>query len=161
MVATTGQALLETRKLGKSFGGLSAVQDIDFSVPEGRIVSVIGPNGAGKSTFFNLITGLYKPSAGQVLLEGHDVTGLSPDRILSRGIARTFQNIRLFANMTVLENVLVGHHARMRSGLIGDIIKPARTRAEEHRGRERARELLSMFGRHLVRQQDNLVRNLA
>ena len=81
MVATTGPALLETRKLGKSFGGLSAVQDIDFSVAQGRIVSVIGPNGAGKSTFFNLITGLYKPSMGQVLLEGHDVTGLSPVRL--------------------------------------------------------------------------------
>ena len=153
--------LLETRKLGKTFGGLSAVQDIDFSVGQGQIVSVIGPNGAGKSTFFNLITGLYKPSAGQVLLQGRDVTGLSPDRILTRGIARTFQNIRLFANMTVLENVLVGYHARLRSGLLGDIIKPPGTRAEERRARERARELLSLFGPQLVRQMDSLARNLA
>jgi branched-chain amino acid transport system ATP-binding protein len=160
-MATMGQPLLETHKLGKSFGGLSAVQDIDFTVGRGQIVSVIGPNGAGKSTLFNLITGLYKPSSGRVFYDGHDVTGLSPDRVLSRGIARTFQNIRLFANMTVLENVLVGQHARMRSGLFGDIIKPPRTRAEEVAARARARDLLGMFGSHLVRQMDNLARNLA
>jgi ABC-type branched-subunit amino acid transport system ATPase component len=159
--ATGVRALLETRKLGKSYGGLAAVQDIDFAIDQGQIVSVIGPNGAGKSTFFNLITGLYKPSAGQVLLLGEDITGLSPDRVLRRGIARTFQNIRLFADMTVVENVLVGYHSRLRSRLLGDIIKPPATHAEERRARERARELLALFGAHLVRQGGTLARNLA
>ncbi len=158
---TTGQLLLETRNLGKSFGGLAAVQDIDFTIGQGQIVSVIGPNGAGKSTFFNLITGLYKPSTGRVILLGQDITGYTPDRVLKRGIARTFQNIRLFADMTVLENVLVGYHSRLHSRLLGDIIKPPGTRAEERRARERAAELLAMFGPTLLRQRDSLARNLS
>jgi branched-chain amino acid transport system ATP-binding protein len=158
---TSQRPLLETRKLGKSFGGLSAVQDIDFNMGPGQIVSVIGPNGAGKSTFFNLITGLYKPSTGKVIFDGHDVTGYSPDRVLKRGIARTFQNIRLFNNMTVQENVLVGYHTRLRSNIITDVLKPPWTQAEESRGRERARDLLGMFSPHLARQTDTLVRNLA
>ena len=153
--------LLETRKLGKSFGGLSAVQDIDFSVPPGQIVSVIGPNGAGKSTFFNLITGLYKPSTGKVFLAGQDITGYSPDRVLRQGIARTFQNIRLFNDMTIRENVLVGYHTRLRSNVITDVLKPPGTRAEERRGLERARELIATFAPNLSRQMDQLVRNLA
>jgi len=161
VTTTQGIPLLETRTLGKTFGGLAAVQDVDLTVEQGQIMGVIGPNGAGKSTFFNLITGLYKPSTGKVILSGHDITGYSPDRVLRQGIARTFQNIRLFANMTVLENVLVGYHTRLRSRLLGDIIKPPQTRAEERRARERAIELLSMFSPGLVRQQNSLVRNLA
>jgi len=158
---TAQRPLLETRKLGKSFGGLSAVQDIDFSVPPGQIVSVIGPNGAGKSTFFNLITGLYKPSTGKVFLDGQDITGYSPDRVLRQGIARTFQNIRLFNDMTIRENVLVGYHTRLRSNVITDVLKPPGTRAEERRGRERARELIATFAPNLSGQMDQLVRNLA
>ena len=158
---TAQRPLLETRKLGKSFGGLSAVQDIDFTVPPGQIVSVIGPNGAGKSTFFNLITGLYKPSTGKVFLDGQDITGYPPDRVLRQGIARTFQNIRLFNDMTIGENVLVGYHTRLRSNVFTDVLKPPGTRAEERRGRERARELIATFAPNLSRRMDQLVRNLA
>ncbi len=154
-------ALLETHKLSKSFGGLAAVQDVDFHVNKGEIVSVIGPNGAGKSTFFNVITGLYRPTSGRVFLEGQEITGQRPDAVLSRGIARTFQNIRLFANMTVLENVLVGQHARLRSGILGDIFKGPRTRREEREARHHAYEVMSQFGSRLTGQANTLARNLA
>jgi branched-chain amino acid transport system ATP-binding protein len=154
-------ALLETHKLSKSFGGLAAVQDVDFHVNAGEIVSVIGPNGAGKSTFFNVITGLYRPSSGRVFLDGREITGQRPDVVLRRGIARTFQNIRLFANMTVLENVLVGQHARLHSGLLGDIIKGPRTRREEREARMRAYRILSQFGDRLTTKTNTLARNLA
>ena len=157
----TPAALLETDKLTKSFGGLSAVQDVDFKVERGQIVSVIGPNGAGKSTFFNVVTGLYRPTSGRVFLDGREITGKRPDAVLSRGIARTFQNIRLFANMTVLENVLVGQHARLRSGLIGDIIKGPRTRREEREARVKAYETMALFGQRLTDNANTLARNLA
>lgn len=153
--------LLETRDLGKTFGGLAAVQGINMQVEHGQIVSVIGPNGAGKSTFFNLITGLYKPTKGSVLLNGDDITGLSSDRVLRRGIARTFQNIRLFSNMTVEENVLVGYHSRLTSGLIRNVLRPPSTRAEERRAREISRELLASFGNRVLRQSQVLARNLS
>jgi len=156
-----GSALLETHKLSKSFGGLSAVQDVDFRLEQGQIVSVIGPNGAGKSTFFNVVTGLYRPTSGRVFLEGKEITGKRPDVVLSRGIARTFQNIRLFANMTVLENVLVGQHARLRSGLLGDILKGPRTRREEREARDRAFEIMDTFGDRLTSHANALARNLA
>lgn len=157
----SSSALLQTHKLSKSFGGLSAVQDVDFAIEQGQIVSVIGPNGAGKSTFFNVVTGLYRPTSGRVFLDGKEITAQRPDAVLKQGIARTFQNIRLFSNMTVLENVLVGEHARLRSGLIGDIIKGPRTRREERAARDRAYEIMSMFGQRLTGTANTVARNLA
>jgi branched-chain amino acid transport system ATP-binding protein len=154
-------ALLQTYKLSKSFGGLAAVQDVDFHVEPGEIVSMIGPNGAGKSTFFNVVTGLYRPTGGRVFLEQQEITGKRPDAVLRCGIARTFQNIRLFANMTVLENVLVGQHARLRSGLLGDIVKGPRTRREERDAHERAYEIMATFGDRLTANANTLARNLA
>ena len=103
-------SLLQVQGLAKSFGGLAAVDGLDLDVHSGQIYSIIGPNGAGKTTVFNLITGIYKPTSGRIILDGRSIAGLSPDRVLRRGITRTFQNIRLFNNMTVLENVLVGQH---------------------------------------------------
>ena len=158
---TSSSVLLQTYKLSKSFGGLAAVQDIDFHVEPGEIVSMIGPNGAGKSTFFNVVTGLYRPTSGRVFLEGREITGKRPDAVLRCGIARTFQNIRLFANMTVLENVLVGQHARLRSGLLGDIVKGPRTRREEREAHERAYEIMATFGDRLTTNANTLARNLA
>jgi branched-chain amino acid transport system ATP-binding protein len=110
--------ILEAAGVSKSFGGLVAVSDVDFAIPHRSIVSIIGPNGAGKTTFFNVLTGLYKPTTGRIVFDGRDITAERPDKITALGIARTFQNIRLFATMSALENVLVGQHARMRAGLI-------------------------------------------
>src|SRR5438445_871920 len=115
------EPLLKLTRVSKRFGGLAAVQNLDLEVWPREIVSVIGPNGAGKTTVFNLITGIYRVSSGQVLLEGRSLDGLSPDLIVRRGITRTFQNIRLFNNMTVLENVLVGCHTRLKSSVLGAI----------------------------------------
>ncbi|HEY8282758.1 MAG TPA: ABC transporter ATP-binding protein [Chloroflexota bacterium] len=154
-------ALLQTTGMTKLFGGLAAVQDIDFHIDPGEIVGVIGPNGAGKSTFFNLITGLYKPTRGRILVAGKDLTGRRPDVVLRAGVARTFQNIRLFQNMTVLENVLVGYHSRLRSRLIGDVLKLPRTRAEERAARGHALDILRFFGDRLYPYRDDLARNLA
>jgi ABC-type branched-subunit amino acid transport system ATPase component len=159
--ATQAVPLLQTIKLTKSFGGLAAVQNIDFTIHAGEIVGVIGPNGAGKSTFFNLITGLYKPTSGRVLVLGRDVTGKKPDAVLRAGVARTFQNIRLFQNMTVLENVLVGYHSRLKSQVIGDILKPPHTRREETAAHRRGIEVLRIFGDRLLAQRNDLARNLA
>jgi ABC-type branched-subunit amino acid transport system ATPase component len=159
--ATRPVPLLQTIGLTKSFGGLAAVQDIDFRIDAGEIVGVIGPNGAGKSTFFNLITGLYKPTRGQIIVAGRDVTGYRPDLLLKAGVARTFQNIRLFQNMSVLENVLVGYHTRLKSRLVGDILKLPHTRAEERVARERAIEILRIFGDRLLPHRYELARNLA
>jgi branched-chain amino acid transport system ATP-binding protein len=139
-------ALLETQGLTKIFGGLVAVDDVSFVVPKGGIVSIIGPNGAGKTTFFNMLTGLYKPSFGTVTFNGRELTGGRPDRITKAGISRTFQNIRLFGTMTAVENVMVGRHSRMRTGAIGAIFRPPWTRKEEREGDERARELLNYVG---------------
>ena len=107
-------SLLETVGLRKDFGGVVAINALDFHVDEGEIVSVIGPNGAGKTTFFNLITGMQPPDSGEIQFEGESIVGLTPDVLVRRGIARTFQNVRLFANMTVLENVMVAQHCRLR-----------------------------------------------
>ena len=127
-------ALLEAAGLKKSFGGLEAVQGFDFTLNEGEIVSLIGPNGSGKTTIFNLITGLYPASAGRVLFDGrHELLGLKPHAITALGLARTFQNQRLFNQMTVLENVLVGRHCRSRSGLAGIVLGLSSARAEKAR----------------------------
>jgi branched-chain amino acid transport system ATP-binding protein len=138
--------LLVAQGVRKEFGGLTAVNDVDFTVPEGKIVSLIGPNGAGKTTFFNMLTGVYKPTAGSIAFLGEEVAGKPPHAITQRGVGRTFQNIRLFRNMTALENVLVGRHARMRTGVVGAIFRPPRTRNEERDARDRARELLELAG---------------
>ena len=140
------------------FGGLVAVNRVDFTVPVGAIVSLIGPNGAGKTTFFNTITGLYKPTSGRMIFDGRVITGASPTLITAFGIARTFQNIRLFANMTVLENVLVGQHSRMKSGIIRAVLRTKDQRQEEAQIRERAIELLKLV--NLEHAQDWLSKNL-
>ena len=153
-------ALLKLNKVSKHFGGLAAVQDLDLEVKPQEIISVIGPNGAGKTTVFNLITGIYRPSEGDILLAGQSLSGLSPDKVLRRGISRTFQNIRLFNNMTVLENVLVGLHTRLKAGVLGDVFRPPRVVREEDEARKRAIELLSFFGSELVDRQEEYVLNL-
>lgn len=154
-------AMLKLNKVSKHFGGLAAVQDLDLEVKPKEIISVIGPNGAGKTTVFNLITGIYRPSSGEILLAGQSLNGLSPDKVLRRGIARTFQNIRLFNNMTVLENVLVGQHTQLKAGILGDVFRPPRVVHEEEEARERAIELLSFFGSELVDRQEEYVINLS
>jgi branched-chain amino acid transport system ATP-binding protein len=139
-------AVLEALSVTKAFGGLTAVDDVTFVIPTKSIVSIIGPNGAGKTTFFNMLTGLYRPSDGRIFFEGRDITYVRPDRILARGMARTFQNIRLFATMSATENVLVGQHARMKAGLFRSILRTPGVRREEREGREKARELLEYVG---------------
>ncbi len=143
-------AQLEIRGLVKRFGGLNAVDGVDMDVDEGEILSVIGPNGAGKTTLFNVVTGLYGPDAGSIRFNGHDLVGLKPNQICSLGISRTFQTVRLFANMTVLENAMVGQHCRTKSGLLGAVLRLPRTRAEEQQVREQARLALSFFGSRLA-----------
>ncbi|MGZ4200507.1 MAG: ABC transporter ATP-binding protein [Thermoleophilaceae bacterium] len=123
-----------------------AVDNVSFSVPPRSIVSIIGPNGAGKTTFFNMLTGLYKPSGGWIAFDGRDITAARPDRILAAGLARTFQNIRLFATMSALENVMVGEHARMEAGLFGSIIRLPSVRKEEKLARDKAAEMLEFVG---------------
>src|SRR2546422_7442367 len=138
--------LLVTAALRREFGGLVAVDDVDFTIPIDSIVSLIGPNGAGKTTFFNMLTGVYKSTAGQVVFDGEDVTGLPPHAITQRGIGRTFQNIRLFQQMSALENVLVGMHSRLRGGILASILRTPRIRREETQARQTAEELLSYCG---------------
>ncbi len=138
--------ILEATGVTKQFGGLVAVNDVTFSIPRGAIVSLIGPNGAGKTTFFNILTGLYKPTLGRVYFEQTDITGGRPDKIMALGVARTFQNIRLFGTMTALENVMVGQHARMKAGLFGSILRPPHVRREERRVRDKAAETLTYVG---------------
>jgi branched-chain amino acid transport system ATP-binding protein len=153
--------LLQLRGLTKTFGGLTAVDHVDLDVRRGHIVSVIGPNGAGKTTVFNLITGIYTPSEGQVLLEGQSIAGVSPDRVLRRGITRTFQNIRLFNNMTVLENVLVGQHIRFPSDLFSITFHLPNYQRAEREAHERAMDLLSFFGPSLIARKDDYAVNLS
>jgi branched-chain amino acid transport system ATP-binding protein len=142
--------LLELRGVAKSFGGLYALSGLDLHVDEGEIVSVIGPNGAGKSTMFNVVTGLYPPDDGDVRFRNETIVGLAPNRITRLGIARTFQTVHLFANMTVLENAMVGQHCRGKAGVVGSVIRLPGTRREEERIRERARESLEFFGSRLA-----------
>ena len=157
MTDTNGDVLVATG-LRKEFGGLVAVSSVDFTVPRGKVISLIGPNGAGKTTFFNMLTGVYKPTGGQVLFLGEDVTGKPPHAITERGIGRTFQNIRLFQNMTALENVMVGMHSRMKANLFNSILRTPSVRREEQATRERALELLEFTG--LRRQAQATARNL-
>ncbi|PYN86392.1 MAG: hypothetical protein DMD87_18315 [Candidatus Rokuibacteriota bacterium] len=150
--------ILEVRGVAKRFGGVVALGDVDLVVPQGAIVGLIGPNGAGKTTFFNVVTGLIPPDEGRIVFAGSSIVGLRPNAIVERGIARTFQSIRLFPQMTVLENVLVGEHCRLRANVPGAVIRPASVVAEEARARERARELLAFIG--LDGKAQDLARNL-
>jgi branched-chain amino acid transport system ATP-binding protein len=153
------EPLLHTFGLRKEFGGLVAVDDVDFTVPDESIVSLIGPNGAGKTTFFNMLTGVYKPTDGRVVFAGEEMTGRPPHAFTQRGIGRTFQNIRLFQNMTALENVLVGMHVRLKGNLFEAIVRTPRVRREEAAARTRARELLQFSG---LRGRDDVIgRNLS
>ena len=151
MSATTTPApavatALSVQHATKVFGGLVAVNDVSMDVPLRSIVSLIGPNGAGKTTLFNMLTGLYKPTSGRILLGDRDISRARPDRITSFGVARTFQNIRLFGAMSAVENVMIGRHSRMRAGLVGSIFRTPRVRREEAQARDRARELLQYVG---------------
>jgi branched-chain amino acid transport system ATP-binding protein len=135
-------ALLEARQLTMQFGGLTAVKQVDLILEQGSIASLIGPNGAGKTTFFNMLTGIYVPTSGMLRLDNRDITGASPDKLTSLGIARTFQNIRLFNNMTVLENILVGRHCRLQTGLLGALLRTSSVIQEERKARQKALGLL-------------------
>ena len=141
-----GGDLLVAADVRKEFGGLVAVNDLTFTIPKRSIVSLIGPNGAGKTTFFNTLTGLYKLTDGTITFDGEDVTNKPPHAITERGVGRTFQNIRLFPQMTALENVLVGMHSRLSGGILGAVFGLPRVRREEREAAERARELLSYAG---------------
>jgi len=151
--------LLVAGNIRKEFGGLVAVSDLDFTIPDRSIVSLIGPNGAGKTTFFNMLTGVYKPTTGQMVFDGTDVTGKPPHAITKLGIGRTFQQIRLFPQMTALENVLVGMHSRLRGGILGSIFGTPRVRREEREAHEQGRGLLSYAGLGPV--DDELAQNLS
>jgi branched-chain amino acid transport system ATP-binding protein len=140
--------LLDVRRLTKRFGGLVAVNEVDFTVQRERIVSLIGPNGAGKTTLFNMVAGFYAPTSGEIIFDGAPIQRLQPHQITARGIARTFQNIRLFGNMTILENVLVGMHSRLKTGAVGAIVRPPWYRREERAAEERALELLRLVNLH-------------
>jgi branched-chain amino acid transport system ATP-binding protein len=143
-------ALLEIRGLTKSFGGVRALSELDVTADRGEILSVIGPNGAGKTTLFNLVSGMIPPDTGEVTLDGRDIVGLRPNRILALGIARTFQAVRLFPEMTVRENVMVARHARSRSGVLASILRTPAFRREEEEIRRAAEETLGFFGRQLL-----------
>jgi branched-chain amino acid transport system ATP-binding protein len=151
--------ILVASDIRKEFGGLVAVNDIDFAIPQSSIVSLIGPNGAGKTTFFNMLTGVYKPTAGRIVFDGIDITGKPPHAVTELGIGRTFQNIRLFQQMTALENVLVGMHSRLSGGIVRSVLRTPGLKREERKAADRARELLrfcSLNGR-----DDAWARNLS
>ena len=142
--------LLELRSLSKSFGGLRVISDLDLHVDEGEIVSVIGPNGAGKTTLFNLVTGVYGPDEGEILFAGESLRGLDPHQITARGIARTFQTLRLFLNMTVKENVMAAAHCHTRAGILRAVLRTPGMRREERAIHELAEQRLSFFGQRLM-----------
>lgn len=150
--------VLHSYQVTKRFGGLTAVNRVDLTVPERTIASIIGPNGAGKTTFFNCITGFYQPEEGDIIFLGVSLIGRPPDRIAQLGIARTYQNIRLFSAMTALENVLVGHHPRMKSSVLGALVRDPGTVNEERESTEFAMELLDFVG--LGNQSETVASNL-
>jgi branched-chain amino acid transport system ATP-binding protein len=157
-MTNTNTIILTSHQVTKTFGGLTAVNTFDFEVPEHSIVSIIGPNGAGKTTFFNCVTGFYGFDEGQIVFEGHLLNGRSPDRVARLGITRTYQNIRLFANMTAIENILVGMEPQLKRGWIGAVIGSRATRVEEEEALKEARRLLQFVG--LTGQGDLLAKNL-
>jgi branched-chain amino acid transport system ATP-binding protein len=151
--------LLECSGLGKRFGGVQALDAVGFTIARGEIYGLIGPNGAGKTTRFNTLTGIYPPDAGSFLFDGAAITGLPPDRIAARGIARTFQNIRLFANLSALENVMIGRHVRTRAGVLGAVLRTVAQRTEEAQIEKRAHELLAYVG--IAARANDMARQLA
>jgi branched-chain amino acid transport system ATP-binding protein len=153
--------LLELTGVSKRFGGVQAVNDVDFHADPGEIVGVIGPNGAGKTTLFNIVTGFYSPDEGTMIFDGHNIAGLKPNALTRLGIARTFQSVRLFNAMTVLENAMVGQHSRTKSGIWGALTHTGRTRREEARITEKARVSLGFFDDRLLPRQDSLASDLA
>ncbi len=155
---TRSNTLLTVSQVSKHFGGLAALQDVSLHIHAGEIYGLIGPNGAGKTTLFNVLTGIYRPDAGGIALKGRVVSGLKPNQVATRGVARTFQNIRLFANMTALENVMVGRHVRTRAGIAGAVWRDSATRAEEAAIAARAHELLEYVG--IARDAHMLAKNL-
>jgi branched-chain amino acid transport system ATP-binding protein len=150
--------ILKAHNVTKRFGGLVAVHEFDLDIEERMIASLIGPNGAGKTTFFNCVTGFYLPEEGQIQFNGTNLVGFSPDRITSLGIGRTYQNIRLFQNMTAIENILVGQHYRLRAGILGAILRDPGTRREEEQAQQKALEMLEFVG--LQGKGDFLAKNL-
>jgi len=151
-------ALLETSGVTKRFGGLTAVMKMDFKIEKGEILSIIGPNGAGKTTFFNALTGIYRPEEGQIIFNGHNLIGLRPDQIAALGIARTFQNIRLFGSMTVIENILVGMHTRLKQSPVHALFRTKAFVKEEREAEVRATQLMEYVGLKDV--GNELARNL-
>jgi branched-chain amino acid transport system ATP-binding protein len=150
--------ILSTREVTKRFGGLVALSDLDIEIKEQSIHSIIGPNGAGKTTFFNCVTGFYRPEAGEILFNNHSLVGLLPDRIVRLGISRTYQNIRLFPNLTVMENILVGLHGHLKAGFFGIVAGSPATQQEEKKAAEEARRILKFF--NLSGKGDLLAKNL-
>ncbi|MRG85966.1 ABC transporter ATP-binding protein [Salinibacillus xinjiangensis] len=151
--------MLETRKLTKQFGGLVAVKDVDFSLEHGKINAIIGPNGAGKSTFFNVVSGLYRPTSGQVIYKGKDISKLPANKVAELGIARTFQTTHLFEMATVFDNVVVGHRLRTQSNLLDSIFRTKRLKQEEEKCKEKALEVLKFVG--LSKSVDRMVTNIS
>ncbi len=151
--------LLEARAICKHFGGVKALSDVTLTIREGEIYGLIGPNGAGKTTFFNVLTGLYHPDGGELVFAGEKLQASAPHLAAERGIARTFQNIRLFANMTAMENVMVGRHVRTQAGVLGAVLLDPKTKAEEKAIRRRAEELLHYVG--VADRADDLARHLS
>ncbi|HEY6864097.1 MAG TPA: ABC transporter ATP-binding protein [Burkholderiales bacterium] len=152
-------ALLAASDVSKRFGGVQALSGVSLAIGRGEIYGLIGPNGAGKTTFFNVLTGLYRPDDGELALEGAPLAAGAPHEVARRGIARTFQNIRLFSNMSAWENVMVGRHVRTRAGVLGAVLRDRRTRAEERAIHEKALALLDYVG--LAARRDDLARNLS
>jgi len=151
--------VLEVKKMTKRFGGIQALTDVSFSIEEGEILGIIGPNGAGKTTMFNMITNFYEPTSGDIVFKGESITGMKSHKITERGICRTFQNIRLFPDMTVLENVLVGTHSRTSAGVLKSVFKTKSQKQEEQRIKKQALELLETVD--LSEQQDDIAKNLS
>jgi branched-chain amino acid transport system ATP-binding protein len=152
--------ILDASNITKQFGGLTAVSDVSFALPERSIVSIIGPNGAGKTTFFNMLTGFYRPTFGRIAFGGRNITGARPDIVMKIGMARTFQNIRLFSTMSAVENVMIGENARMHAGLFGSIFRTPKVRREEREVREKAHAELEYVGIK-ARWHDHLAINLS
>ena len=152
-------ALLRARGISKRFGGVQALSDVGFTINHGEIYGLIGPNGAGKTSLFNVLTGIYAPDDGEFVFDGLPLLGLKPNQVADRGIARTFQNIRLFANLSALENVMIGRHVRTRAGVFGAIFRDAKTRAEERAIEKRAYEFLEYVGVH--KRANDLAKHLA
>jgi branched-chain amino acid transport system ATP-binding protein len=153
--------LLDIKGVSIRFGGVQAVSKVDFHADPGAIVGVIGPNGAGKTTLFNIVTGFYSPDEGEMTFDGHNISGLKPNALTRLGMARTFQSVRLFNAMTVLENAMVGQHTRTKAGMLGALVRGPGTRKEEERIREKARESLAFFGDRLIGREDALASDLA